>query len=46
MHVAKWDTLHVTRYVQQGVKHVQSVVKRVTGRPVAEMKLRAKRVVN
>ena len=44
-HVARWDILLETRYVQLVVKRVQSVVRKGIGQLVVEGRLRAKRVV-
>jgi len=45
MHVAKWDILLVTKYVQPGVKRALNVVIKDTGQLVVGMRQRAKRLI-
>ena len=45
MHVARWDILLVTKYVQLGVKRVLNVVIEDTGQLVVGVRLRVRRVV-
>ena len=45
MHVARWDILLVTKFVQLGVKSALNAVIKDSGQLVVGVRLRAKRVV-